>query len=227
MERVIATHRHQGHQLDVVESIDEDAVTIHFVVDGELLPVDAHPDHAPTDEEAASLLATWPEGTEPDAPTPQMSNRGGLHPHEVIALLDALDDEHKAHATYSQVIADFGEVAPFANILESERRHIAALTELMRRYEVPVPANPWPGKVTRYGSVAHACADAVDAELENIAIYDGLLDTIDRSAIREVFQDLRQASQERHLPAFRRCVQRSHDGEHHRGSGQHRNRGHG
>ena len=227
MERVIATYHHEGHQLDVVESIDEDFVTIRFVVDGELLPVDAHPDRPPTDEEATSFLATWPEGTSTEAVAPQVANRGGLHPRDVIALLEALDDEHRAHATYTQVIADFGEVGPFANIAESEGRHIAALTELMERYEVPVPTNPWPGRVTRYESVAQACADAVEAEIENGALYDRLLATTDRPDIREVLHNLQEASQHRHLPAFQRCARRgSEDDEHHRGQGRHRHRGH-
>jgi hypothetical protein len=208
MERVIATHHHLGHQLDVVEFVDDDSLTIRFVVDGELLPVDAHPDRAPTDEEATALLGTWPAGTLPDAPAAQMSNRSGLHPREVIALLEALDDEQRAHATYNQVITDFGEVRPFVNIVESEGRHIDALTELMQRYQVPVPTNPWPGKVPRYGTVAHACAHVVNAEIENAALYDRLLATTDRPDIRGVLRNLQEASQQRHLPAFQRCAQR-------------------
>ncbi|MCO8128198.1 DUF2202 domain-containing protein [Acidimicrobiia bacterium EGI L10123] len=228
MERVIATHHHEGHELDVVEFIDDDSVTIRFVVDGELLPVGSHPDRAPTEDEAASLLGSWPEDASTEAPSPQVAYHGGLHPREVIALLEALDDEHKAHATYRQVIEDFGAVRPFINIVDSEARHIAALTELMQRYEVPVPANPWPGKVTRYHSVADACADAVNAEIENAALYDRLLATTDRSDIREVLHNLQEASQDRHLPAFRRCAEREQDRSgHHRGEYGHRHRGHG
>jgi hypothetical protein len=226
MERVIATHHHMGHQLDVVESVDDDDITIRFVVDGELLPVEAHPDRTPTDEEAVALLATFPEAHTTDAPPAQATNRSVLHPREIIALLDALDDEHKAHATYKQVIADFGQVLPFANIVESEARHIAALTELMQRYEVPVPTNPWPGKVPRYESLAHACADAVTAEIENAALYERLLAATDRPDIRAVLQNLQEASQQRHLPAFQRCAQRGSHGEEHPVQRQHRRRGH-
>lgn len=228
MERVIATHHHDGRQLDVVEFVDDDFVTIRFVVDGELLPVGSHPDHAPSEDEAASLLASWPKSTSTDAPTSQVPNRGGLQPREVIALLEALDDEHKAHATYRQVIEDFGEVRPFINIVDSEARHIAALTRLMQRYEVPVPANPWPGRVTRYHSVAEACADAVEAEIENAALYDRLLAATDRPDIRDVLHNLQEASQDRHLPAFQRCTEREHNRSgHHRGEQGHRHRGHG
>jgi hypothetical protein len=223
MERVIASHHHLGHQLDVVELVDDDGLTVRFVVDGEVLPVEAHPDRAPTDDEATALLAAWPQGARPDAPAAQVANSSVLRPEEVIALLDALDDEHKAHATYTQVIADFGPVRPFVNIVESEGRHIAALTELMQRYEVPVPTNPWPGRVPRYDTVAHACADAVDAEIENASLYDRLLDTTDRPDIRDVLRTLQDASQQRHLPAFRRCLRRG-DGDEERRQGQGRRR---
>jgi hypothetical protein len=221
MERVIATHHHLGHQLDVVEFVDDDSLTIRFVVDGELLPVDAHPGRAPSHEEATALLGNWPAGTKPDAPAAQVANRSGLHPEEVIALLEALDGEHKAHATYNQVITDFGEVRPFVNIVESEGRHIDALTELMQRYEVPVPTNPWPGKVPRYETVAHACAHAVHAEIENAALYDRLLATTDRPDIRGVLRSLQDASQQCHLPAFQRCAQRDRRDEEHRHSQEH------
>ena len=45
---------------------------------------------------------------------------------EIRALNEALDDEYHAWATYDQVIAYFGEVAPFRHIREAEARHIAA-----------------------------------------------------------------------------------------------------
>ena len=37
-------------------------------------------------------------------------------------LLEALDDERKAEATYAAVIEKFGEVRPFINIIDAERR---------------------------------------------------------------------------------------------------------
>jgi hypothetical protein len=49
---------------------------------------------------------------------------------EIHALREALDDEYRAWATYDQVIADFGEVPPFANIREAEGRHIDAICAL-------------------------------------------------------------------------------------------------
>jgi hypothetical protein len=215
MERVIATHHLDGHRLDVVESVDDDVVTIRLLVDGELLPPDTHADRPPTADEVGPLLASW--RARRAAAVPQLGNHGGLAPQEVIALLEALDDEHLAHATYAQVVADFGDVLPFANIVEAEARHIDALTRLMYRYRVPVPSNPWIGKVPRFASVADACAAAVEGEIENAALYDRLLASTERPDLLEVFRNLQTASQERHLPAFQRCVARRSSEQNRRG----------
>ena len=128
---------------------------------------------------------------------------------EVKALHEALDDEYRAWATYDQVIADFGVVRPFSNIRDAEQRHIDALRVLFDRYGIPMPPNPWRGKVASYGSLAEACAAGVAAEIENAALYDRLLVSTQRADILTVFRRLQEASQQRHLPAFERCVDRN------------------
>jgi hypothetical protein len=131
---------------------------------------------------------------------------------EIQALNEALDDEYLAWATYDQVIADFGEAPPFSNIREAEARHIEALCTLFARYGLPVPENPWPGKVTRFGSRQAACEAGVIAEIANGEMYERLLGSIQRPDILTVLRSLQEASQERHLPAFQRCAQRSAGG---------------
>ena len=74
---------------------------------------------------------------------------GTLTDREIEDLLMALDDEYKARATYRQVLADFGEVRPFSNIVEAEQRHIDALLVLFERYGIEVPDDPWPGRAAR------------------------------------------------------------------------------
>jgi hypothetical protein len=152
-----------------------------------------------------------------------------LNENEVRALLEALDDEYKAWATYDRVIGDFGEVRPFSNIREAEARHIEALRTLFVRYDVPIPANPWPAKVARYAGVHEACEAGVAAEIENAALYERLLTSTQRADILAVFRNLRDASQERHLPAFQRCVERGSDsgggGRGHGGGRQRRRHG--
>lgn len=139
---------------------------------------------------------------------------------EIRALDEALDDEYRAWATYDQVIADYGEARPFSNIREAEARHIEALRFLFERYGLPLPENRWPGKVARYASLQAACEAGVAAEIENGALYQRLLASTQRADILAVFRNLQEASQERHLPAFRRCVERGAGG----GGGRRRRR---
>lgn len=131
-----------------------------------------------------------------------------LSESEVAHLLAALDDEYQAQATYAQVIADFGDVRPFSNIVEAEGRHARALITLFDRYGVPVPPDTWPDRVPRYGSLREACEAGVAAEIANAGLYDEILSGTERADIREVYENLREASQERHLPAFQRCAER-------------------
>ncbi|WP_291009922.1 hypothetical protein [Hydrogenophaga sp.] len=141
---------------------------------------------------------------------------------EIQVLHEALDDEYQAWATYDQVIADFGEVRPFIRIREAEARHIEALRGLFQRYGIPVPTNTWPGKVERYASLQLACEAGVVAETANGEMYERLLSQTHRSDILIVLRNLQAASQQRHLPAFRRCTQRGGGGGGRLGAGRHR-----
>jgi len=132
---------------------------------------------------------------------------------ESRALLEALDDEYRAWATYDQVVHDFGPVRPFIHIRDAEARHIAALRTLFERYGLELPPNPWPGRVTRYGNVREACQAGVEAEIANGEMFDRLERSTHREDILAVFDNLKRASQERHLPAFRRCTNRESDSD--------------
>jgi hypothetical protein len=134
-----------------------------------------------------------------------------LTEQEIHALSEALDDEYRALATYDQVIADFGAVAPFVNIREAEARHVEALCALFARYGLPVPENSWPGRVERYASLRAASEAGVAAEIANAAMYDRLFRSTARPDILTVLRHLQEASQQRHLPAFQRCAQRTED----------------
>jgi hypothetical protein len=128
---------------------------------------------------------------------------------EADALQAALDDEYRAWATYDQVISDFGAVRPFTNIRNAEFRHIEALRHLFCVYGLAIPDNTWPGRVARYGSLKEACEAGVAAEIDTGALYEQLLASTQREDILAVFRNLQEASQSRHLEAFRRCAQRA------------------
>jgi hypothetical protein len=132
-----------------------------------------------------------------------------LENQEELALMQALDDEYKSWTTYDQVIKDFGEVRPFINIRDAEARHIEALLGLFRQYGITPPANQWIGNTPKFTSVKAACEASVTGEIENVALYDRLLKSTSKQDILNVYNALRTASQERHLPAFQRCANRN------------------
>ncbi|MBG0797469.1 DUF2202 domain-containing protein [Methylocystis sp. L43] len=124
------------------------------------------------------------------------------------ALREALDDEYKARATYQGVIDRFGPVRPFVNIIEAEERHANALLRLFERFGIEPPKDRWAGQVPAPSSLAEACKAGVEAEIENAAMYARLLAQVSDANVRDVLTRLQQASQQRHLPAFRRCAER-------------------
>lgn len=102
-----------------------------------------------------------------------------------------------------QLRGDAGAFRAIDSVDERARNNL-----LFERYGVPMPANPWPGKVAHYASLKAACEASVQGEIENEHLYQRLLASARRHDIRTVFEKLREASQLRHLPAFRRCAAR-------------------
>ena len=172
-----------------------------------------------------AFSVSWPAldgsaapGTVDVGMTNSISNNGANIPmdrlsnEEVNALNDALDDEYKARATYDQVINDFGAVRPFINIRDAESRHIDALRRVYAKYGIEPPPDAHAGAASRFDSVKAACEAAVQAEIENGDLYDRIMGSTDRPDILRVFTNLRDASVERHLPAFQRCLDRNRRG---------------
>ncbi len=136
----------------------------------------------------------------------------------IEALSEALEDEYKSRATYRKVIERFGPVRPFVNIVEAEQRHVEALLAQFGRLNATPPADTWRERVKIPETVAQACAEAVQAEIENDAMYARLLDQVTDPEARAVMLRLQEASRSRHLPAFRRCSERGGAGGKGRGS---------
>ncbi|MGB8332682.1 MAG: hypothetical protein WCE62_21335 [Polyangiales bacterium] len=138
------------------------------------------------------------------------------------ALHAALDDEYHARATYRAVLDAFGEVRPFLHIVESEEQHIQALKRRCEKHGIAVTADQWAGRVSAPESLRKACEDAAKAERENAALYVKLIEAArEYPDVQETFRRLQAASQQRHLPAFERCIGREDgcggEGRHGRG----------
>ena len=123
-------------------------------------------------------------------------------------LNKALMDEYHARDTYRKIIDTFGEIRPFSNIVQAEQRHIDFLLPLYKKYSIAVPPEPDTTGMAVPATVAEACKIAVQAEEENISLYDELLAGTDEQDVLAVFRRLQAASRDNHLPAFRRCLER-------------------
>jgi len=119
-------------------------------------------------------------------------------------LVYAIQDEYLAQAEYNAIIAAYGEVRPFTNIVEAEQTHIDLLLTLFVAYGIEVPANTASDYVVLPDSLTSAIATGVDAETANIAMYQAFLAQGDLpDDVVSAFTYLISAS-ETHLQAFSR-----------------------
>lgn len=124
----------------------------------------------------------------------------------LAALAEAINDEYRAQASYASVLEAFGPAQPFVDIHQSEGRHIAALTPLFGKLGHPVPPDMWAGLVVPPPSLEEACRAGIAAEIANFRMYDRLIGIVNDPELIAVFSNLRQASSQRHLPAFQACL---------------------
>jgi len=104
------------------------------------------------------------------------------------------------------VIEAFGPVVPFVRIRDAETRHIEALVRLYIAYALTAPSDDsYSGQLEAPDSVQEACQMGVEAEIANAAIYDEILEGVIEQDVITVFERLRAASLDNHLPAFEQC----------------------
>ena len=118
----------------------------------------------------------------------------------------AVYDEFKAYETYSKIIEKFGLVQPFVNIKEAEAVHYSALVKLMEKYQIQIPINDWSLKIEIPNTLIECCEMGVAGEINNIAMYNNLLQYAQEDDIKDVLFRLQAASFNNHLPTFRNCV---------------------
>ncbi len=137
-------------------------------------------------------------GQAPDAPSLDVASAAAWE-----ALMSS-DGEYAAYAAYSAVIEKFGEVEPYVAIRAAELRHVEALIRQLERRGVSVPENPYLGEMTAPDDLATAATAWAEGEVANVALYDELLTQASGDAtLTRVLTNLRRASLEMHLPAFR------------------------
>lgn len=132
---------------------------------------------------------------------------GTLSEKAKIALEKAIDDEYKAYSTYEATIDKLGMIKPFSMIIRAEENHISSLKALFDKYGLEIPENKWQGKAITGKTKQEACQIGVEAEIANAKLYkDELLPAVtEYDDITNVFNSLMNASEQKHLPAFKRC----------------------
>ncbi|MFN8018937.1 MAG: hypothetical protein U0P45_12550 [Acidimicrobiales bacterium] len=154
---------------------------------------------------AADQVTTSRATAPSSGPTTTGASNGDAGDAVDDAIIEAVESERRAQAQYTTVIEALGPIAPFSNILDAERQHVAAVESLAAARQVDLPPEE-PAPTGAPASRAAACRDAVTSEQEVIELYARLLPVVvgDAEATR-VFTNLRDVSRDRHLPAFQRC----------------------
>jgi hypothetical protein len=124
----------------------------------------------------------------------------------------AIEDEYLAHAEYEAIMNKFGSQRPFSNIIQAEETHIALLRDEYAARNLPVPADNGSEYVVVPATLKEAFAAGVNAEIENIAMYDrfladSILSRTENAGVRNIFVRLRDASKS-HLSAFQKALSR-------------------
>jgi hypothetical protein len=122
----------------------------------------------------------------------------------LITALVGQDGEYAARAEYEAILTKFGsEVLPYAHIIQAEERHIAALQQQCQVFGVPIPEDPWFGRVKSPETLVDAAKAGILAEEANVKMYDELLKAVQSyPTLVQVFTRLQSASANSHLPAL-------------------------
>ena len=120
-------------------------------------------------------------------------------------LLYAIQDEYLANKEYEIIMDEYGQQRPFSNIKKAEERHISMLKEVLFKNGIDIPKDDSSEYVKLPNSIDEAYRLGVEAEIENIAMYERFLQQELTVDARRAFEALKNAS-ENHLRAFRKFV---------------------
>jgi len=122
-------------------------------------------------------------------------------------LTYSIQDEYLARAEYELIIGEYGSIRPFTNIMAAEERHIEWVTELFNEYGYALPEDTASKYVVLPEDLKSSFETGVQAEIDNIAMYESFLKQDLPADVRDLFERLKGAS-ENHLRAFRNNLNR-------------------
>lgn len=119
----------------------------------------------------------------------------------------AIQDEYLAHGEYVAITETFNVSRPYSNILKSEETHLSLLKKLTETYNISFPKDDSASHLVVPNSLLEAAKTGVQAEIDNIAMYDLFLSYELPVDVRKTFIALKKASLN-HLKAFEKQVDR-------------------
>ncbi len=122
-------------------------------------------------------------------------------------LMYAVQDEYLAHGEYLAIVDKFGSQKPYTNIIRAEETHLAYLKEVYLAYGLDFPADESAGHIVVPANLLEAAETGVQAEIDNIAMYELFLTYDLPENVFEVFSALKSGS-DSHLRAFQKQVDR-------------------
>ncbi|MGE4273709.1 MAG: hypothetical protein AB7E31_12690 [Desulfitobacterium sp.] len=120
-------------------------------------------------------------------------------------LMYAVQDEYLAHGEYLAIVVKFGSQKPYTNIIRAEETHLAYLKEVYLSYGLDFPADGSAEHIVAPVNLLEAAKTGVQAEIDNIAMYELFLTYELPENIFEVFTALKNGS-DSHLLAFQKQV---------------------
>lgn len=148
-------------------------------------------------------------GSIPESAKTNLSGAAAAETDQNLTVEDmlryAIQDEYIARATYQAVLKKSASVKPFASIVQAESTHIDLLKPLFQSRNLQVPADHAMGTIDAPPTFQEALNTGVQAEVENIAMYERFLNQPGLpDDVRDVFNKLKNASTN-HLDAFQRA----------------------
>ncbi len=120
-------------------------------------------------------------------------------------LMYAVQDEYLAHGEYEAIIDKFGDQTPYNNIIRAEETHLTYLENIYTEYEMTFPSDTSSEHLVIPVNLLEAAQTGVQAEIDNIAMYEIFLTYDLPENIQQVFSSLKSGS-DSHLLAFQKQV---------------------
>jgi hypothetical protein len=127
-----------------------------------------------------------------------------LTAEEIEFLNTAYKDEVKCQYYFKKVMEKFPD-AGFAKIFNSEQNHVTTLETIYNKYGLEIPKDMDFSALLIPSSLSEVCVIGLKFEKDNAEMYQKFLKTVTNTVLKTVFEDLRDITINRNIPAVEKC----------------------